>query len=117
MISKPGTYSIEVEQDAALERIFKVKLASGDVDLTGYDAVAAIKLRPTDTEALLELSVGAGLTINGSGGSITMRITRQQTKALPAKKLTWSLRIVEPDGDPYPLLEGSFTVKPQRAGA
>lgn len=115
MISKPGPYPITIEQGQAFERVFRIKTAGETVNLTGYSALAAIKLRPQDVEAVLELATGNGLTVGETG--ITMRLTKEQTKQLPVKKMTWSLRIVEPDGDPYPILEGTFTVGPQRAGA
>lgn len=111
MISKPGTYPITVEQGQTFDRTFKIKIAGTPLDLTGYSATASIKLRPQDTEGVLTLTSGNGLTLGGTAGTVRVRLTNEQTLTLPVKKMAWSLRLAEPTGDSYPVIAGTFTVK------
>ena len=114
MITEPGAFDTEVESGATYEHTFYVEVSGQPFLFDGYDFLGAIKLRPSDATELYAMSLANGNFITGAPGYITVRIPKEDTATLPVKKLSWSMRCVQPDGDEFPLLAGVFNVKVRR---
>lgn len=112
MITQAGTCDLEVEQGATFQRTFRVSLSGQFWDFTGYTFRGAIKLRPADASEVLALP-NAWFSAT-SDGYITLTIDKMVTADLPAKQMTWAMRVIQPNTEEYPLLEGTFTVTPRR---
>jgi hypothetical protein len=114
-----GTYDLQIEAGATCRRVLTWLTGSPPVavDLTGYTAHA--QLRDTSRTAVVDLTVGSGLTLGGSAGTITLLITATQTAALqqasqpllePRRVGSWDLKLTAPDGTVIRLLEGAILV-------
>lgn len=110
-----GKYDLAIEAGATYLRTFTWSTGSPPVivNLTGYTAHATIrdKWAPLGT-VLLDLTVGSGLTLGGSAGTVTMLITPTQTVALPPTGV-WDLKMTAPDGTVTRLLAGLVAVSPE----
>lgn len=114
MITEPGAFDTEVESGATYEHTFYVSIQGDPFIFDGYNFLGAIKARPTDTAEIYSMSLANGNFVTGDPGYITVRIPKEDTADFPVKKLSWSMRCVQPDGDEFPLLAGVFNVKVRR---
>lgn len=104
-----GTYHIQIEQGATYRRMFRVETPNGGItDLTDWIARAQGRLSFESEVLLFDLSTGAGLTIDGEAGTITMIITAEDTTDIKEKGV-WDLEIESPDGEVIRLLQGLVT--------
>lgn len=112
MITEPGPFDTEVEQGATYEKTFYVEVANAPFNFSGYTFAGAIKLRPEDEDQILTLT-NSNFTA-GALGYVTVYISKDVTATLPVKKLSWSMRCIQPDTKEFPLLAGVFEVKVRR---
>jgi hypothetical protein len=114
VINEPGQFDTSVEMGCAYEKTFIVTIAGVPFNFTGYNMVGAIKARPEDVLELLALSKAAGHFTGDSTGHLTVAIPKASIETLSVKKLSWSMRLIQPDLRPFPLLAGVFEVTPRR---
>jgi hypothetical protein len=92
---------------------FKVEyLDSGQpVNLAGYSAFMQIR-KTFNTPAVLSLSDGNGLTIDGALGTVTVHFSGTQTGNLIKGPWLYNLFIVSPEGYRTELIGGTISIAP-----
>lgn len=107
-----GKFDLNIDMGATFTRVLTWTAGSppAAVNLTGYTAHA--QLRDGTGDLILDLTVGSGLALGGSAGTITLTITAAQTTAL-TDPLTWDLKLTAGDGTATRLLEGAVFPSPQ----
>lgn len=82
------------------------------VDLTGLTARLDFRQRLTDATPLLELTVGAGITLDPVAQTLTFLLTPTQTSQLAAaaKSGVLALFVTDAGGTVTPLLSGSYSI-------
>ena len=110
-----GQYDITCDAGSTLRLSLTYKDNNEEpVDLTGYGARLQVRHHYSDAEALLSLSDGSGITINGNTGVLTIEVSDALTSDLPAGRHVYDLEVFQaPSGDVTRLVEGSFTVTPE----
>jgi hypothetical protein len=63
------------------------------VNLTGYTAALQLRSLPTDSTAVLSLTTGAGITITGATGLVSIHATATQTRAIDEGVYYYDLEI------------------------
>ena len=115
MINEPGQFDTSVEMGCAYEKTFYITVGGVPFNFGGYDMVGAIKTRPDAPTELLALSKALGNFSSSAPGYLTVSIPPEDIETyLSVKKLSWSMRLVQPDTRPFPLLAGVFEVTPRR---
>lgn len=75
--------NLEIDQGATFRRSFIVAAAGSPIDLTGYKARAQIRLLPSSTTVLVDMTTENGvLSIEPLAGKISIYLPASQTKAL-----------------------------------
>lgn len=108
-----GLYDLIVEAGATYTRVFtwSTGTPATPVNLTGYTAHA--QLRDSHGVLLVDLTVGAGLTLGGSAGTITLTMTPAQTLLIPQLGGSWDLKLTAGDGTVTRLLQGLVQLSPE----
>lgn len=108
-----ASYKFAVDQGAT----WRVGLTIRDedassLDLTGYSARMHVRESLDSLVPLLILTSepGGGITLNGPAGQLTLRLTDEQTAALPWRYGLYDLELESPDGDVTRILAGEITV-------
>jgi hypothetical protein len=102
-------YLIHIEQGATWKPVLTLR----DTDLTGYTARMQIRATLDSDTVLVELTTGAGITIDGAAGQITLHLDDTETAALDWCDGIYDLEIVDPDGNVMRLLKGPVEVDPE----
>lgn len=107
-------YDLLIDQGSKFQSIVAYESPQGSrVSFLGASARLMLRALKTDAAATLALTVGAGLTLGGTAGTITVVITPAQSLALTVYEGVYDLDI-DPDGAPstnsYRLMEGTWRV-------
>lgn len=100
--SGAAKYDIVIEQGATFTRT--VTFTAGIADLTNYSARMQVRRRISDTDTLLDLTVGNGITMTTT--AITITVEAEDTAALNFDSAVYDLEIESPDGVVTRLLYG-----------
>lgn len=85
------------------------------VDLTGWTARMQLRERPGSPPALsLTSSPPAGITVDGTAGTVSVRAAPSQTETIPPGVWLWEIE-VDNTIDRQTLATGTLTVEPQVA--
>ena len=108
-----GLYDLVVEAGATYTRVFTWTAGTPPtpVNLTGYTAHA--QLRDAHGGLVVDLTVGQGLTLGGSAGTITMTMTPAQTLLVPQLGGSWDLKLTSGSGVVTRLLQGLVQLSPE----
>lgn len=101
-----ANYNIIVDQHADFARTFEIKSAGSVVDLTGYTFEASMREKIQSTTAYDFVVV----VQDAAQGLITMRMTDQETAAVPAGSYVYDLVMITDSGDRTRLLQGKADV-------
>ena len=102
-----GKYNFSIDQGTDFTRVITWKDGSNVlVNLTGYTARLQAREKIADTTTLIDLTVGAGITLGGTLGTITLSMTAVQTTALNFVTGVYNLEMTSPSGKITRLLEG-----------
>jgi len=82
-------------------------------DLSGYSCRMQVRQSAESSEALLDLSVGNGITLSTGTNNIHIVVAASAIAALPVGKWQHELELTYPSGKVIGLLEGSFRVYPE----
>ena len=83
------------------------------VDITGYGAKLQVRQQAGEPSALsLTSSPAAGLTVNGSAGTVDVRAAPAQTELITAGTWYWELEL-DNGTDRYTIAGGTLVVKAQ----
>lgn len=109
-----GRYDLLIEQGATFSVTLTWSVDGSPVDLTSFDAHAQVRSMVTSSAALVDLTVGDGITLGGAAGTIILRIPADDTAALPAPfQGVWDLELTSDVQVVTRLLEGGVTVTPE----
>ena len=81
-------------------------------DLTNYTAALDIRRKQSDSTALIALTSSSGISLGGSGGTITISLTDVQTAAISPGFGVWDLELINSEGSNLRLCEGTCEFTP-----
>jgi len=111
MSGYPGNFDLVLTQGESFEREFTWSLDAVPVNVTGFTATATVRVNPSDTTSVLSLSVGSGITLGGSAGTVLLTIADDVSALLSAGTYVWDLFLTSAGGLSTPLLAGRVTVR------
>ena len=106
-----ATKNFTIKRGSGFRRVITWKQSTGaPVNITGWTARMQFRASEKAAAAELDLSEGAGITIDGAAGKITFAITAAQTAAIVADKLVYDLLLIPPAAEPECKLQGTCKV-------
>ncbi len=85
-------------------------IATAPVNITDYTAALQIRSLPSDPTAVLSLTSSSGITISGTSGTIAVRATANQTRAIDEGPYYYDLEITSPTGVVTRVAQGQVIV-------
>ena len=108
------TYNTVIDQGADWYITFIYEQPNGSpVNITNYTAALQVRTSPLAKTAVLSLTTGSGITINGSTGTLNIHATNAQTAAITNGKYAYDLEITSPQNVVTRLVQGTVEVSPQ----
>ena len=83
--------------------------AGDPIDITGSSAKLQIRINHRSEDAILTLTDGDGLTINGANGQVDIDMTAEQTE-IETLDNVYDLELVLANGDVVTLMQGKLTI-------
>jgi hypothetical protein len=105
-----GSYNFTIEQGATFNLLMTWKIDNVAVNLTGYTARLQARIDVDETETILSLTTGAGITLGGAAGTITLDQTATQTALLPKGEYVYDLELQSSGGIVTRLLQGELNI-------
>lgn len=105
-----GTLDFAIEQGATFNLVLTWRVNNVLVNLTGYTARLQARVDVEDTETVLSLTTGAGITLGGAAGTITLDQTATQTALLPAGTYIYDLELAAGGGTVTRLVQGELII-------
>ena len=105
-----GSYNFTIEQGATFNLLMTWKIDNVAVNLTGYTARLQARSDVDETETILSLTTGAGITLGGAAGTITLDQTATQTALLPKGEYVYDLELQSSGGVVTRLLQGELNI-------
>jgi hypothetical protein len=103
----PGLCNFVQGFSGRFSKQFTYSLSGSPVNVTGW--TASFTIRDSST-TLLTATVGAGITLGGAAGTITVAFTSTQMAGVPAGSYDYTLRLVPSAGQEFPFMAGTLTV-------
>ena len=111
---QPGRFNFTLTQGDTFNTKPAWKVNGNYVNVTGYSAKMDVKIAPTSTSTIVELSSANGrITVGTTDGTFELALTPTETAALPPGQYVYDLDVTSPGGNVYTLLTGGFTVVAQ----
>lgn len=111
---RPGRYELRLQQGATNRRVVTWTDVNDElVDLTGYSARLHIRDGYASATPLLELTNGAGITLGGAAGTVTIEITPAMTEGDTWRSGVYDLELESAGGAVTRLLEGKAVLTPE----
>jgi hypothetical protein len=108
-----GTLDLSIEQGATYNLVLTWQINGTAVNLTNYTARLQARVDVEDSEVILSLTTGAGITLGGAAGTITLDQTATQTTLLPAGTYVYDLELIAGGGTVTRLVQGELIVSPE----
>ena len=108
-----GTLNFTIEQGATFNLLLTWKVNGTPVDLTNYTARLQARVDVEDSEIILSLTNGAGITLGGVAGTISIDQTAVQTTVLPSGTFVYDLELVAGSGSVTRLVQGELLISPE----
>jgi hypothetical protein len=105
-----GEYNFTIEQGATFNLLMTWKINNVAVNLTGYTARLQARIDVDETETILSLTTGAGITLGGAAGTISLDQTATQTALLPKGEYVYDLELQSSGGIVTRLLQGELNI-------
>jgi hypothetical protein len=105
-----GSYNFTIEQGATFNLLMTWKIDNVAVNLTGYTARLQARIDVDETDTILSLTTGAGITLGGAAGTITLDQTATQTAVLPKGEYVYDLELQTSGGTVTRLLQGELNI-------
>jgi hypothetical protein len=80
------------------------------VNLTGYTARLQARVDVDETDTILSLTTGAGITLGGAAGTISLDQSAAQTAVLPNGEYVYDLELQSSGGVVTRLLQGELNI-------
>lgn len=108
-----GTLDFTIEQGATFNLLLTWEINAVPVNLTGYTARLQARVDVQDTTTVLSLTTGAGLTLGGAAGTISIDQTATQTALLPAGEYVYDLELLATNATVTRLVQGELNISPE----
>ena len=108
-----GTLDFTIEQGATFNLLLTWKINDLPVDITNWTARLQARVDVEDTEIILSLTTGAGITLGGAAGTISLDQTAIQTTLLPAGTYVYDLELISGIGTVTRLVQGELNISPE----
>ena len=108
-----GTLDFTIEQGATFNLLLTWKINDVLVNLTGYTARLQARVDVQDTTTVLSLTTGAGITLGGAAGTISIDRTATQTTLLPMGEYVYDLELIAPNATVTRLVQGELNISPE----
>lgn len=105
-----GNLDFTIEQGATFNLLLTWKIDTVPVVLTGYTARLQARVDTYDTETILSMTTGAGITLGGVAGTIALNLTATQTAILQTGTFVYDLELQSASGDVTRLVQGNLTI-------
>jgi hypothetical protein len=105
-----GEYNFTIEQGATFNLLMTWKIDNVAVNLTGYTARLQARIDVDEIETILSLTTGAGITLGGAAGTISLDQTATQTALLPKGEYVYDLELQSSGGIVTRLLQGELNI-------
>jgi hypothetical protein len=105
-----GTLDLSIEQGSTYNLVLTWKVNGTAVNLTNYTARLQARVDVEDTETVLSMTTGAGITLGGALGTITLDQSAAQTAAIAAGTYIYDLEMVAGSGTVTRLVQGELVV-------
>ena len=105
-----GEYNFTIEQGATFNLLMTWKIDNVPVNLTGYTARLQARIDVDETDTILSLTTGAGITLGGAAGTISLDQTATQTALLPKGEYVYDLELQSSGGIVTRLLQGELNI-------
>ncbi len=105
-----GSYNFTIEQGATFNLLMTWKIDNVAVNLTGYTARLQARIDVDETDTILSLTTGAGITLGGVAGTITLDQNAAQTAVLPKGEYVYDLELQSSGGVVTRLLQGELNI-------
>lgn len=108
-----GTLDFTIEQGATFNLLLTWEIDDVPVNLTNYTARLQARVDVEDSEVILSLTTGAGITLGGAAGTISLDQTGVQTALLPAGTYVYDLELIAGSGSVTRLVQGELNISPE----
>lgn len=105
-----GEYNFTIEQGATFNLLMTWRIDNVAVNLTGYTARLQARIDVDETDTILSLTTGAGITLGGAAGTITLDQSAAQTAVLPKGEYVYDLELQSSGGVVTRLLQGELNI-------
>lgn len=105
-----GEYNFTIEQGATFNLLMTWRIDNVPVNLTGYTARLQARIDIDETDTILSLTTGAGITLGGAAGTISLDQTATQTALLPKGEYVYDLELQSSGGIVTRLLQGELNI-------
>ena len=105
-----GEYNFTIEQGATFNLLMTWRIDNVAVNLTGYIARLQARIDVGETDTILSLTTGAGITLGGAAGTISLDQTATQTALLPKGEYVYDLELQSSGGIVTRLLQGELNI-------
>jgi hypothetical protein len=105
-----GEYNFTIEQGATFNLLMTWRIDNVPVNLTGYTARLQARIDVDETDTILSLTTGAGITLGGAAGTISLDQTATQTALLPKGEYVYDLELQSSGGVVTRLLQGELNI-------
>ena len=105
-----GAYNFTIEQGATFNLLMTWRIDNVAVNLTGYTARLQARIDVDEPDTILSLTTGAGITLGGAAGTITLDQTATQTALLPKGEYVYDLELQSSGGIVTRLLQGELNI-------
>lgn len=109
----PGRVNFLCPQGSTFSRRLTYKIDDIPVNLTGFSSRLQVRETHYDTDTIVSLTSGSGITLGGSAGTIDILIAASATALFDAGTWVYDLEIESTNGTIDRLVEGSFIVTPE----
>ena len=109
-----GKHTFVFEQGTTIERVVTWTDPAGTpIDVTGYTAAMQIRENYESVTPILSLASPADITIGGTDGKFTIRVTDTVMAGLAPGKYVYDFEVTSPGGAVTRLLEPSLVITPE----
>lgn len=108
-----GILELSIEQGATYNLVLTYEVNGTAVNLTNYTARLQARIDVEETTTVLSLTTGAGITLGGAAGTITLDQSAAQTAGIPAGTYIYDLELVAGSGTVTRLVQGELLVSPE----
>jgi hypothetical protein len=112
----PGKLDLELFAGATFNYELTYIAGGTPVDLSGYSARMQVRKGVDSVDPVFDLTVGDGITLGGTAGTIDLFISPEDSEALNVRRVeswVYDLELEDEDGKVTRLIEGAFLVSPE----